>query len=375
MDGIYDPFQYLKRILNERINEMGRDIQSVTLSIYKGNEKVALDYLLKYEDVIFKDLQENLNEESIQQYQSLISVLTGNDTYIDLNEKSVENTVNSIVILHVIVKLIELSVLETKSIDSYDELSKIIGEEKCWYRGQSSIKWKLVPSFYRSLGSKSVHVNKKYLFNEYNRMKIIDRINSVFRSSTLTYEQLAFIQHSMAFSPLLDFTTDIYTAASFAVSNHSKPYLMHDEPAAIFSIKLNGNEDIIRENDDSDSIINNLNVEYIGSKPYISTLIKSNMWIDLILGKIYSEYKLIDIKTNDRMRIQNGTFVLFNNVLIIGDDMVVSTRTRRTMSKIITKYEIKVDKGQRYRIYSQIMANDSKYHLNFMMNPYDYMNH
>lgn len=373
MEGIYDPFGYLKKVLNDKTKELGHDVQTVTLSIFKGAEKYVLFYFKNHSQLILKDFQDVLDDDATQQYRSFLEFVQSPRNQNEFDEKVIEDTVNAIVILHVIIKIKELSVIETKIIDNYDELKKMRSEYNCWYRGQSSIKWKLVPSFYRSLGSKTVTVDKTYLSTEYDRLKVIDRIRAVFNSTSLNYDQLAFIQHSMAFSPLLDFTTDILTAASFAVSNLVKPHFMQDEPAAIFSIKLNGNEEIIKDQEHCNPIIDRLNVEYIGSKPFVSTLIRSKMWNDLILGTIYSEYKLIDIKTNDRMRIQNGTFVLFNNVLIIGDDMIVSTRTRRAMSKIITKYEIRTDKNQRYNMYLEIMKNDKKYHLNFMMNPYEYM--
>lgn len=372
MDNIYNPFQYLQKVINDLIYVFKTDVQSVTLSIYKGTDKYVLDYLMKNEDMITKDIVKLLDEDAIGQYMSLIVAIRESGNSSDLIKSKLQNIINNIVILHVIIKLKEMSVFETKNIESYDELSIISSNNNCWYRGQSSVKWKLVPSFYRSLGSKSVLVDIKYLFNEYNRMKVIDRITSIYSSRLLNYQQLAFIQHSLALTPLLDFTTNIFNAASFAVSNLEKPHCMQDEPAAIYAISLNGNE-IIDSNMLIDPIINKLNVEYIGSKPYISTLIRSKMWNDLLLGNVYSEYRLIDIKTNDRMRMQNGTFVLFNNVLIIGDDIVVSTITGRTLSKIITKYEIKVDKGQRYKMYLDIMSHESKYHLNNMMNPYDYM--
>ena len=85
----------------------------------------------------------------------------------------------------------------------------------------------------------------------------------------------------------------------------------------------------------------------------------------------HSEMKLIDVKTNDRMRIQDGTFVLFNNVIFICNDMVVSTRKHYVLSEKLKKIEI--TKKGREEIYKKLHQIDSKYKIQNMLNPYGFM--
>ena len=92
------------------------------------------------------------------------------------------------------------------------------------------------------------------------------------------------------------------------------PRKLIDVDSSIFVLNIEGKE-IVTSKKQATSVIESLNVEYIGSRPRIATLIKSEFWIKFLFGTLHSEYHLIDIKTNDRMRIQDGTFVLFNNVL------------------------------------------------------------
>jgi hypothetical protein len=186
----------------------------------------------------------------------------------------------------------------------------------------------------------------------------------------MNYEEIAFIQHSISMTPFLDFTRDPKTAISFAISNFSTPRKLNEDDAAVYQLKING-DTIITDPIKATNIIKNLDVEYFNSKPYVSTLIKSSFWKDLLTGKRYSEYHLIDIKTNDRMRFQDGTFVLFNNVMFIDDIMVVSHKKHRKLSSLITKY--KISDKVRYAFHEKINDGESLYHILMMLNPYDYM--
>lgn len=379
---------YFNNSLKALIIQYSQGIESINISIPKKSEEGVIFYFHEYYEYIYREVMEelfagreinDLINSSKNTVRDIMETLRnpertiGNNVYNILTDQNIfRNILINIVIFHTLLRLRNMSLFEVKTIENYDQLQELSKETNCWYRGQSSASWKLVPSYYRSLGAKTVNVDYYYLVNEYSRMHIAERISSIIPKSLLTYQQLAFIQHSLAFTPLLDFTTNIMNAASFAVSNLKKPNIMQDEPAVIFKIKVEDFE-IIKEEKEADNAIKHLNVEYIGSKPYLATLIKSKMWIELMRGTTRSEIKLIDIKTNDRMRMQNGTFVIFDNALVLKDDIIFSFLKLKTLSKVITKYEIKVDKNQRYNIYSDIMKNDSKYFLSNMMNPYDYM--
>ena len=77
------------------------------------------------------------------------------------------------------------------------------------------------------------------------------------------------------------------------------------------------------------------------------------------------------MKTNDRMRIQDGTFVLFNNVMFVCDDMIVSSSKHKDISIKLRKIMI-TSKG-RNEMYKMLPTIDTKYQIQNMLDPYGYM--
>ena len=53
------------------------------------------------------------------------------------------------------------------------------------------------------------------------------------------------------------------------------------------------------------------------------------------MASLVSRVYLIDIPTNDRMRMQKGTFVLFDHVIFVDENMIVSDKTKSELSGII----------------------------------------
>lgn len=80
---------------------------------------------------------------------------------------------------------------------------------------------------------------------------------------------------------------------------------------------------------------------------------------------------MINLETNDRMRIQSGTFVLFDNVLFVGDIMVVSFDQKAYFSSIVSKY--KINSKSRNFFYNVINEKYPKYQFQMLLYPYDFM--
>ncbi len=360
---------FIKKDLNEIIKEL-RDLvsSSITLKIYKREEKEIMDYYNKYKEVIIEDVREVLNDKStvlndqIEFYNANIS----SELYIEFVQ------------IHIARRIKLFSKFRQKDYKHFidtnnDNLDENRINKKYWYRGHASTSWNLIPSFYRHLGKKHELINYKFLSNEYKRTNVMNKVNDVIESKDLNYEQLAYIQHSISFSPLLDFSTNYQTSRSFAVGDLSSPFIMQDEDAALFELNVN-DKNIIDNYDEADKAIKELNVEYYGNNPRISTIIKSKLWNEFLSNEeVFSTYHLIDIKTNDRMRIQGGTFVLFNNVIIVGNDILFSSKAKLELYYLITKYIIYGKSGERYDIYKDIMKKNSKYHIENMLHPYDFM--
>jgi len=339
------------------------------INLYKEDYE---DYLKDYKHTIIEDFT---NQDNMNEILNLVKLYLERDKKIgsenQINHEEDVELNYQIITVHVMMRIKKMSLFKYDEIKSYNDIINYKDKENAfWFRGQTDYSWKLVPSYYRSLGKKDLIVDHKYLENDYNDMGIKRKLNSIFGIEDIDYERLSFVQHSLAITPLLDFTKNVYSATSFAIGNYSSPRKLIDPDSAIFVLSIE-NKKIITSKKTASSVVDALNVEYIGSKPRIATLIKSLFWREFLIEALHSEYYLIDIKTNDRMRIQDGTFVLFNNVLFIGDDMIVSTKEHKVLSKIITKIKIKAK--NKMSIYHDIMSNGSKYHLLKMMNPYDFM--
>jgi hypothetical protein len=312
-------------------------------------------------------MEDYQQQDDLRQAYSLVQEFIEHETESDESNE----IYYLIVTLHILLRIKKMSLFSFEDIKSYKELEKYnSSDRKYWYRGQSDYDWKLIPSYYRSLGKKDVIVDYDYLKRDYDEMRISRKLYSIFDDDTIDYEKLSFIQHSLAITPLLDFTRNIYSATSFAVGNYENPRKLSEDNAAVYLIDIESSERITSSSQ-ATSLIQGLRVQYIGSRPRIATLIRSSFWREFLIGTLHSEFHLIDIKTNDRMRIQDGTFVLLDKVLFIGNDLIVSTKEHKVLSKIITK--LKISHKDRLSIYKHVMSNDSKHHFLKMMNPYEFM--
>ena len=113
--------------------------------------------------------------------------------------------------------MIHILIGKDYTIDDYpvDLLNLEKNDGKHWYRGQSDYQWHLTPSMFRNLGnvfSKETAINKQTIEDIYAKNGMLDKWRKVFKTSKIDYKFLSYMQHSIAYSPLLDFTSDFPTA-------------------------------------------------------------------------------------------------------------------------------------------------------------------
>ena len=292
-----------------------------------------------------------------------------------LNIESIQNLSSDeqslivyLVTLHVtrrINMLSALSVGKDVTVESYKEL--VQQKQQLWYRGQQSFSFSLIPSYFRNKGDNGV-VNKKKLLSDYKAKNINSKLNEIFHYSDLDFQKISFVQHTLSKTPFLDFTKDINVATAFAVEPDDKI----EEDAALFVLDASKKYiSKLTKETEVNEIIDKLNIEYYNNLPKVKTLISSELFNSLINGKVSSSFYLIDIQTNDRMRIQNGTFVLFNNVIFVNNYMIVSSNTKDELVGSISKHRILA--SDRMLIQSLIEKKSNRYKYQHLMNPYDYM--
>jgi hypothetical protein len=332
----------------------------------KFNEEIA-HYYIDFIHYIEEDTSDVFYIETIEEETK--QKLRSKDQIPNLNEDE-KNLLVHLVTLHVARRLNSLSALQVGQEITYSELAKLDKKlSTFWFRGQSDYSYNLTPSFYRGKEDHGT-INLAKLKGYYNSKGILSKLSYIFPRRELDFSQLSFIQHSIQKTPLLDFTKDPFVAALFALDSK----VIND--ASVFKLNTNKANIIkVTELELADKLIQKINVEYYNNKPEITTLIKSKLFRSLVDGTTQSEVYLIDIATNDRMRIQKGTFVLFNNVIFVDQNMIVSTNTKNDLVGSITKHMIRKSTKEKLLLSIKRRSKTKRNCYNYLMEPYQYLEH
>lgn len=256
-----------------------------------------------------------------------------------------------------------------------------------WYRGQSNYKWGLVPSFIRYIKTEIpdiITVDQMYLYNDYKSSDIIDRINKILEPpitaiNNLNYDKISYIQHSLAYSPLLDFTQSFPIALSFALGNTDTPFEYNNYDSAVFELEIfDIDNNILIDESSINKFLSSYKIhvctEYLLGTPINGQqIITINDLIEIITPK----YKLIEVQTNDRMKYQKGKFILFHDCLVINQTMLVELNPQIKFRK----YKIDVTQKRRRRTlegYSDSLKDIlhreyPEYDIDSLMDPYKYV--
>lgn len=336
--------------------------ESITLDL-KTFDSVYIDYYSKFYRYVDEDLSDVFNFEEI--LEATKTKIRHGLTIGDFTEDEVALIIH-LVTLHVIRRLNFLSVLkeETQPLD-IDLLDQLKLKQGTWFRGQKSFNYSLVPSYFR-LQSDHGKVSSTSLEGYYKRHGYMKKLEAIFGSGSLDFNKLAFVQHTISLTPLLDFTEDVFVASVFAL----EPLESTDDAALYLLDTQKVNINLIDEAQ-ADQVIKDLNIEYYNNKPKVSTLIKSPLYRHLLTGQNSSTFSLFNIKTNDRMKMQKGTFVLFNQVIFVHNNIIASSNTIDDLKGALTK--IRIPSEDKDGLLKHIHTVDDRYHYEVLMEPYKYM--
>ncbi len=163
--------------------------------------------------------------------------------------KKITQTIIDVTIEVIIDAIYERSNKENQWTHEYEIKENDIVEQlfiERWYRGQTNYEWNLIPTFLRPINTKApnvVLVNHKYIYEDYLSNSIVDRINKILEPKITTqgdlkYDKISYIQHSLSYSPLLDFTNSFPIALSFALGNTGNPYEYNNIDSAVFELEM-----------------------------------------------------------------------------------------------------------------------------------------
>lgn len=262
---------------------------------------------------------------------------------------------------------------------------------KCIFRGQSDFSWDIVPSLLRNLKPRGcngllIDIDSLfYLYNEnYVSNSLISKYNKCFidhqinKPLDLDYRFLAWMQHSIQYSPLVDFTFDYQIALTFAV-NRSNPnnFLLTD--SAIYILDLLGDDNKFVSENDVNNIISHMFIVNLKNKIVPGSTVN----VEDFAGKSYSldfssysdilyfllpQYILIDIPSNDRMKVQKACFILFYNYVSVQNKMFLVMSNRVNLFKHIIEVKDKKD------LLNWFEVKYPEYKSSYLMNPYRIFN-
>ncbi|MBO4623365.1 MAG: FRG domain-containing protein [Bacilli bacterium] len=234
-----DKLWNILRLLDEELvkNEHVRKVYNVSYNnknLYKlinCNDSYQFNF-----DSLWGSFQKNINylSEFVQQtsiYSAIDEIIFdlwhelkyySSDDFFDKDDKE-----QLILVIKINCMLVVYSVISIKegTIDDLIELNEDIRElhnkkDNTYYRGHRDYTYSLLPSIYRNLKEyNGKKIDKDELFNIYKNRNIIKKYDDVFGFTEINYDFCSFIQHSISFSPFLDFTEDLKIALSFACNN------------------------------------------------------------------------------------------------------------------------------------------------------------
>ncbi len=262
-----------------------------------------------------------------------------------------------------------MSEINISTIEEFNEnlYLPFINNEKIYYRGEriNSPARPLIPTLLRDTDcfrpdydDGIVYINSKKLYSFYrsktNFINVYNTVNGDFDINSM-YKMMAFAQHYLNVSPLIDFSKNLFVALSFALKNKTS----FDEDPIIYTVYDIGDDDTTSDINEVNEWLNNYHVAILDEtlleafktkalnikKPEALEIAKykaSEMANAVkIVNHMYPTAKLIDIPTNDLMKYQQGVFLLLNNFTIVSFKYLTkSVRKSFIVKKYVLNKEI-----------------------------------
>lgn len=265
-------------------------------------------------------------------------------------------------------------------------------EGHLFYRGQSNAKWSITPSLARGLVVKDpkgdprdmVCLTRGSLFHLYgengyprsllNKYNELHEDNPVSGPKDVDYRFLSWMQHAVAYSPLIDFTKDYWVALSFAL-NAKNPNEFLDTDASLYIYRLPAEVEII-DREEFDKITPNIDIRVKNSpiipgtkckgfNPYTKDKPKADYsTYQNILNRLVPSIKVITDKANDRMARQKGLFVL------LYDYDIVAGHSLNYLDNAAGITKVNIGRNMKKEWLRRLHEEHPEADLPFLMNPY-----
>ena len=373
--------------MNKSIETTIKEETKVYKKYYPYVFKIAISDTIEFRSFMYaskKEVIEVLHSFNIENPNQVFLLLFEND------EKKVFGNTPTFFLLKQLFYIALILAITKKSelkgaeelIDSMDDVKRykeFLKDAKGnkWFRGQNSFEWDLIPSFFRKIKTNSVfQIDTNTIWNDYYNFGLIDKAYKTIGYSGVNYNFISFMQHAVAFSPLIDFTSNPIVAAVMGLSDTADFREHYNNDSALFKLKINP-ETVISDRGRIDNIIKNYRVYYAKTFPFGANvyLHGKNITINNIsslIDALAPQYALIDIPTNDRMRYQSGKFILFYDCLIVGMKIYIELANglQLTRYKVDKRFKQKGANGETFL--ESLLKEYPEFSFTNMMNPYEW---
>lgn len=343
-------------------------VRTYPSNISESNKVVYSAYFREHFVKIKRDVKEAIEEYYKVKGKNISQFIEGIDGNEKIDYYSI-HLIGNMVDLHVIFRLFNMKEYLSDDLENLGDVSK--EKDNLWFRGQTNSKWSFVPSFFRNNNETKLWTWNTIL-QEYaskpSAPSLVEKLLEIDIDPNINpYKFLAFIQHAISFSPLIDFSKNSRVALSFALSNQSKILDFYKDESCVYRLNISDFK-VLKKLSEIDEVIKNVRIQSFKESTNVSTIIQNQLWKDLLLEKTSSVVHLINLPTNDRMLYQKGVFALFDNVIIIGNEIYFSKNKigffRQNLKKFIIKAETKES------LIAELYNKNPQYHHRYLNNPY-----
>ena len=343
----YNPFEFYPKRLPELI-KFARSTPSFKYHDFYNNEKHReLIYLL--DDIAKSNEYETDNE-------NLLWFITNNIA------KSARFYI--LLMMYLCVGYTEIKLYKDMKLSSFENSFKSNNnlnrktKSFYWYRGVTNIdEHDLIPSMYRTISKKPfVHIDNAYVDNLYSLNNAKREYIKIFK----TFNQddfYAYMQHSIAYSPLIDFTNNIDIAGSFATS-FTNSYEFENKDAGIYLLKRDTG---LRNNNSP------LDIDVYSDLLTPISPIFGKPLMFCTINDFEVKYNIILGKSNDRMKYQDGLFLRIYHAVFVKGKLLFPNSTSSIYYIRIPYSGMNITKDQ---VIDDIEKNHKEYTYDFLMDPY-----
>lgn len=220
--------------------------------------------------------------------------------------------------------------------------------DRFYYRGIGDYSWKLKSSFYRKKieGMKitdPIYVDHEQLSKYYraatagpipgmsHNPSLTDRYELCFDKSEVDYDFIAWMQHSSENSPFIDFTKSRGVAIYFALGEPGAP--VKYPKAGVYILDASKSRGACRSLSEVNEHIEEMQLFFLKSRIGPFSKITASALMDpgtkktfslgslpAFISRVVPSYDIIDIPTNDRMKVQKGVFVFFHKAIFVNEE-------------------------------------------------------